>query len=267
MRVYLGFDDTDVLGGKMGTGKLVRLYEKKLPAGARLWGVLRHQLLVDKRIPFTSHNSPACAVVEVEDPEIVPMLIELAAQHLEELSAPGSDPGLCVAREDADLSGVMEFALSCTNSVRTQAQAKAVTSGAGVHLSGHGGTNDGIIGATAAVGLSKYGWSGRFLEFGGGLRDLPDPVTVADLRARNIQPVPLDNDATVLSPDTLIFTRGWPKARFWAGQAVLPVYRRNGQWLALAKKRSIVSHVRKAASVMWIRAQRALDGNGVAKAN
>jgi hypothetical protein len=234
MKVYLGFDDTDVLGAAIGTGRLVRMYEKKLPPEARLWGVLRHQLLLDDRIPYTSHNSPACAVVEVEDAAVVPELIRLAAEHIAELASPGSDPGLCVAMEDADFSDIVEFGLSCTHSIETQERAKAVTAAAGVHLSGHGGTNDGIIGATAAVGLSVHGWSGRFLEFGG-LRDLPDPVRAEQLITHGILPVSLDRDASVLPPDVLITTNGWISPRLWAGRPVLPVTFADGSWVAPGK--------------------------------
>jgi len=231
MKIFLGFDDTDVLGAAIGTGKLVRMYEKKLPPEARLWGVLRHQLLLDDRIPYTSHNSPACAVVEVEDASLISTLIELAAAHIAELASPGSDPGLCAAREDANLDGVIEFGLACTRSVRTQEEAKAVAAKAGIHLSGHGGTNDGIIGATAAVGLSAYGWSGRFLEFGG-LRNLPDPVRAEQLLAKGILPVVLDRDATVVPPEASIITNGWVSPRLWAGRPVLPVKYEEGRWIS-----------------------------------
>lgn len=235
MKIFVGIDDTDVLGAEIGTGKLVRMYEKKLPPEARLWGVLRHQLLLDDRIPYTSHNSPACAVVEVQDVAIVPLLIELAAQHIAELASPGSDPGLCVAREDDRLSGVIEFGLACTHSICTQEEAKKVTAEAGIHLSGHGGTNDGIIGATAAVGLSAYGWSGRFLEFGA-LRKLPDPIRVDQLLANGILPVVLDRDATVIPPDASIATNGWVSPRLWAGRAVLTVKFEEGRWISVGKE-------------------------------
>jgi hypothetical protein len=60
---YIGFDDTDILGAEVGTEKPVRRFEALLPEDCRLWGVVRRQLLVDARIPYTSHNSSACAVV------------------------------------------------------------------------------------------------------------------------------------------------------------------------------------------------------------
>ena len=64
MRVYIGFDDTDILGSDIGTGKLARRFEKLLPADCRVWGVVRQQLLVDPAIPYTSHNSSACVVID-----------------------------------------------------------------------------------------------------------------------------------------------------------------------------------------------------------
>jgi hypothetical protein len=234
MRIYLGFDDTDVFDAEIGTGRLVRMFEDKLPAGVRLWGVVRHQLLVDPRIPYTSHNSPACAVVETQDLRVQSHLIQLAAHHIAELASPGSDPGLCVASANADLTGLIEFGLDCTSSVQTQQRAKDTTQIAGVHLSGHGGTHDGIIGATAAVGLTAYGWSGRFLEFGR-LRELPDPVSASHLRDQGIRTVTMDRDATVLPPDAMIVTNGWVSPRLWAGVPVLPVRFEDGSWIAPGK--------------------------------
>jgi hypothetical protein len=64
VRVYLGFDDTDMPDADRGTGKLVRWFGDALPEGCTLWGVVRQQLLVAPEIPYTSHNSSACAVVD-----------------------------------------------------------------------------------------------------------------------------------------------------------------------------------------------------------
>ncbi|PPQ35244.1 hypothetical protein SAMN06265338_12712 [Rhodoblastus acidophilus] len=235
MKIYMGFDDTDVAGAKIGTGRLVRMFEKKLPQGARLWGALRHQLLLDDRIHYTSHNSPACAVVEIEDAALLPELIARAIAHIEELASPGSDPGLCVAPEDAALDDIVAFGLCCTHQIETQARAKALCATAGVHLSGHGGTCDGIIGATAAVGLTAYGWSGRFLEYGG-LRALPDPITVAELEAAGILPVMTDVAAKRLALDAEIHTDGWLSPRLWGGRAVAPIVEKDGRLTALGKK-------------------------------
>lgn len=232
MKVFIGFDDTDFLGAAIGTGRLARMCEDKLPSAVRLWGVLCHQLLVDDRIPYTSHNCPACAVVEIDDARLIPRLVELAIAHLTELASPGSDPGLCVARADGDLTRLVAFGVACTNSVRTQEEARSVALSSGIHLSGHGGIHQGIIGAAAAVGLSAHGWSGRFLEFGR-LRALPDPIRADQLIARGMLPVILDGDASVLPPDALIHTQGWLSPRLWAGRPVVPVQFENGRWLSI----------------------------------
>jgi tRNA(Ile2) C34 agmatinyltransferase TiaS len=235
MRILIGIDDTDVLGAPIGTGRLARMFEAKLPAGAKLWGALRHQLLIDPRIPYTSHNSPACLVVEIQDLGLVNDLSDRAIAHIKELASPGSDPGLCVARADAELSQVIAFGLSCTQSIETQDRARSVADAAGIYLAGLGGTEDGVIGATAAVGLTAYGWSGRFLEYGR-LRDLPDPIRVDDLVALGIVPVALDQNASVPASDALIVTNGWLSPRLWGGRAVVPIWKEDGCWIALGKK-------------------------------
>jgi hypothetical protein len=38
-----------------------------LPYPCRLWGVVRQQLLLDDSIPYTTHNSSACAILEAPD--------------------------------------------------------------------------------------------------------------------------------------------------------------------------------------------------------
>lgn len=236
MKFYVGFDDTDILGAEIGTGKLVRHFARKLPAGARMWGVIRHQLLIDERIPSTSHNSSACAIIESDGGVSVEQLRDAAAQHIKEMALQGSDPGLCVACVEAVRPSVVEFGLSCTHSIETQKRAIAVAAESAIHLSGHGGTNDGIIGALAAVGLTAHGWSGRLIERGG-LRNLPNPVSVSELAANEITPIDIGRDATNIPPEAMINTNGWPRPRFCGGRAVLPVQFANELWSSLGEKR------------------------------
>ena len=67
----LAIDDTDNLTSR-GTGFLARqLALRMAEAGiAEVKAITRHQLLVDPRIPYTSHNSSACLVL----PSIVCLL-------------------------------------------------------------------------------------------------------------------------------------------------------------------------------------------------
>ncbi len=180
MRAYIGFDDTDILGAEIGTGKLVRRYEALLPAGCRLWGVVRQQLLVDPRIPYTSHNSSACAVVDFDDPSLRDELIERAvgAHRKGILRGQRSRASAWPAKATTPCKNLASLGLACTARIVTQEEARRAAEG--IHLSGHGGTRDGIIGAAAAVGLTAEGWSGRFIEFND-LRDIPEQVSVGEL--------------------------------------------------------------------------------------
>lgn len=236
MRVYIGFDDTDVLDSEFGTGKVARCYERLLPQGCQVWGVVRQQLLVDPRIPYTSHNSSACVVVDVTDPSLVPSLIPLAIEHLERSSAPGSDPGLCfVCDGDQSLTELTIFGRLCTEKIMTQSEARQAAGRN--HLSGHGGTNDGIIGAAAAVGLTASGWNGRFIEFAN-LREFPDTVSVGELASKGIQVVSLDRDAICPAPGDPVRTKGWLRPRLWGQEAVLPVIQLGpGCWESIGEKR------------------------------
>ena len=57
-----------------------------------------------------------------------------------------SDPGLCVASaDDPGMDQMIEFGIKCTHTKVSQAE--AFEAAKHVHLSGHGGTNDGVIGA------------------------------------------------------------------------------------------------------------------------
>ena len=237
MHVYIGFDDTDNLTADRGTGKLARWFENELPEGCHVEGVVRQQLLVDDRIPYTSHNSSACVIVHAPDPSLVDLLIDRATEHVKRHSLEGSDPGLCVAcGGDAGLARLIAFGRACTARIVTQKE--ALDAAFNSHLSGHGGTNDGIIGAAAAVGLTASGWSGRFIEYGR-LRELPDPVRVSGLESAGILVVSGDRDAKVPGPDDLVHTKGWLRPRLWGRRAVLLVTpRKEGVWESIGERRN-----------------------------
>ncbi|HMK92381.1 MAG TPA: hypothetical protein VK576_05225 [Thermoleophilia bacterium] len=257
MRAYVAFDDTDTIDADRGTGKVGRWFADRLPAGCRSVGVVRQQLLVHPDVPYTSHNSAAVVVVELP-PEhdtadgqgpsqsLVDDLVTRATDHLHEHWMDGSDPGLCVAWDGCPaLASLMAFGRRAAVSVVTQREAHEAARD-GAHLSGHGGTNDGVIGAAAGVGLTVGGWNGRFIELDAGgrlLRDFPDPVLVGQLEAAGIAVSALDRDAPVPLPDDLVVTNGWLRPRLWGGRPVLPVERQNGSrqgpWFAIASlKRS-----------------------------
>lgn len=237
MRAYIGFDDTDNLDSEFGTGKLARCYGALIPEDCRVWGVVRQQLLVDPRIPYTSHNSSACVIVDFSGPSLARRLVQVAVDHIQRTSAAGSDPGLClVCEDDPALSDLMVFGRQCTEKIVTQKEALQAVGQA--HLSGHGGTNDGIIGAAAAVGLTASGWNGRFIEFSN-LRQFPNPVAVGALILQGIRVVSLDREALCPSPGDLVNTKGWLRPRLWGSEVVLPVLPAGpGLWESMGEKRN-----------------------------
>jgi len=245
VRVYLGFDDTDTIESDRGTGKLARWFEDVLPRGYHFWGVIRQQLLIHQDIPYTSHNSSACVILETDACIVGRELISAAVEHVEQYAVEGSDPGICVAHEeDPNLADLVAFGRACTTRMVTQNE--AFKAAKGMHLSGHGGSNDGIIGAAAAVGLTAYGWGGRFIEFGR-LRALPDQMSVQELEKSSILVVSVDRDGKVPAPGDMILTGGWLRPRLWGGGAVLSVIpRTDGVWECLDKKRG--KHAAGAAS-------------------
>lgn len=235
MKVYVGFDDTDVKGADRGTGKLARWFERKLPQGVRMWGAVRQQLPIIQGIPYTSKNSSACLVLELEDLQSMDGIIDRAADHIQEHFMQGSDPGLCVVPENSPaLAQLMAFGRTACNRIVRQAEAMQAVNGE--HLSGHGGTNDGIIGAAAGVGLTLCGWSGRFIEFND-LRRFGTQISVGELESSGIHVLSIDRDALVPGPDDVVDTRDWLRPRLWGFKPVLPVKNiGKGRWQSLGGK-------------------------------
>lgn len=235
MRVYLGFDDTDVAGADRGTGKFARWFADKLPGGVRLHGVVRQQLPVLEGIPYTSQNSAACLILDDVSPDQIPELADRGAAHIREFFIEGSDPGLCVVPINGKSTAeLVEFGRIA--STRVVKQKEAMDAAAAFHLSGHGGTDDGIIGAAAGVGLTISGWGGRFIEYNG-FRDFGLEVRVSELEVRKIRVLSVDRNALAVGPDDIVNTRNWLRPRLWAGEAVLPVEScGHGRWRCLCGK-------------------------------
>ncbi len=163
MRILISIDDTDNLESP-GTGALASQIAADLESNG--WGkssfVTRHQLLVHPDIPYTSHNSSMCFSADIAE-ECLDRVITYAASFLERESATGSDPGLCVAVLDRLLESgeLIRFGQSAKESVLTKESAYEHAQLLGLHLSEHGGTGQGVIGALAGAGLRLGGNDGR----------------------------------------------------------------------------------------------------------
>ena len=242
MRCWVGFDDTDNIDASWGTPTLVRWFADEMPAHFVEWGLVRQQLPVHPEIPYTSHNSAAVLVLDIPDRSVVPELIELAGAHVERHSLPGSDPGVCVAVEGDDAVPVL-IAFGRLAAVSVTSQAAAYEAARGVHLSGHGGTNDGIIGAAAGVGLTAWGWSGRLKEYKpgeGGLARFGSETTVQALNDAGIEVFPLDRNVVFPVPGDIVRQEsgGRMQPHLMAGCPVMAlVHDGPGVWRTLGKER------------------------------
>jgi len=161
--LFIGLDDTDTLESR-GTGHLARQIAAVLAADYPVLGVTRHQLLLDPRVPCTKNNSSAAILLNADgDLDPIALLERVRALMLDDY-LPGSDPGLCVAH--AVPAAVTEFGRRAQRQLVMQDEARALAAADGIPLLGLGGTEDGIIGALAAVGLAASGEDGRYVLVG-----------------------------------------------------------------------------------------------------
>ena len=164
MKILVCIDDTDNIDS-IGTGDIAVMITKEITD--RGWGntegVTRHQLLIHPDVPYTSHNSSMCFVADV-DRSCLDSLTACCGDLLVRESAEGSDPGLCITVVDrlANPELLIEFGRKAKEAVLTKDEAYSMAEQLGVHLSEHGGTGQGVIGALAGVGLRLTGNDGRF---------------------------------------------------------------------------------------------------------
>jgi tRNA(Ile2) C34 agmatinyltransferase TiaS len=162
--IYIGMDDTDNHESR-GTGRLARDLAAQLMVDFPVLGVTRHQLLVDPRVPYTSHNSSAALCLEGDERTDLQALFERVKAFMLADFIDGSDPGLCVRREPVPAS-LRSFGQRAKSELVKQSEARSLAAAEQALLDGLGGTQDGVIGALAAVGLAAGGEDGRYLLVG-----------------------------------------------------------------------------------------------------
>ncbi|HEY2766007.1 MAG TPA: hypothetical protein VGJ13_18650 [Pseudonocardiaceae bacterium] len=191
--LLLGIDDTDNPDSR-GTGHLCGQLLAHLHTGGLgiPLSATRHQLLVHSGIPSTSRNRSACIAWRTAPGIRAAEIAVAAGNFLARHSAPGSGPGLAVVRPSAlpvaGRAALVEFGRRATTEVIPRDRAPQLAQRWGLHLSVHGGTGEGVIGAVAAAGLYLSGNDGLFIWMPG-IRDLGGRCSYAELRAR----VPVDD--------------------------------------------------------------------------
>lgn len=192
--ILVGIDDTDTLES-LGTNQIARAIVADLAARFRCLGIVRHQLLVDPRIPYTSKNSAAALLFDDIPDGGEGALFDAVCDGLTSRFVQGSDPGACLARMVP--TAVTRFGRRCQRQVVAKQNALDVAARHGLRLEALGGTGDGVIGALAAVGLAATGDDGRVVGLDGWSDDLSGPQDVATLRARDVLVMRLDDGVPV----------------------------------------------------------------------
>ncbi len=239
MRYLIGIDDTDNQETH-GTGRLARDLAGVLNAQrlAEIEGITRHQLLVDPRIRYTSHNSSACLTV-ITQPDRLATLIQACREFLVKNSAAGSDAGFCLAEMLQAGESIQQFGQQAKHQVLMMADAFALASAASISLEGVTGDRSGVIGALAAVGLRATGEDGRFLWLTG-LRELNGIYTADQL----LRTTPIERIQTVegreVPPTDRVDVGEWVRPLLKRGQPLLLVEQAQGsancEWRVVAKE-------------------------------
>jgi tRNA(Ile2) C34 agmatinyltransferase TiaS len=183
MIFFIGMDDTDNTESR-GTGHLARQVAACLSVDYEILGVVRHQLLFDPRVPYTKHNSSATIVVKNGKPVDLKGVFEQVKECMLSDFQPGSDPGLCVAAQVP--AEITQFGQRAKVELVTQEEARRLASKNGILLEGLGGTEGGVIGALAGVGLAASGEDGRYVLVGS-LRELSGLQTPEAVLAAGVE--------------------------------------------------------------------------------
>src|SRR6056297_653786 len=163
MKYYIGIDDTDNLES-IGTGEIAENLSKELENlnFGEPTPVSRHQLYFHDAIAYTSHNSSMCFEL-MDCSKNIDDLISICSQYLELNCAEGSDPGLCIVKEDLyDKNKIIAFGKRAKVEIITKEETYILAERLHIHLSEHGGDGIGVIGALAGVGLRIDGNVGRY---------------------------------------------------------------------------------------------------------
>jgi len=184
--VLVGIDDTDIIDSP-GTNQLARFILKGIGPKSRDAIVIRHQLFFDPRVPYTSKNGSASIQLPHVDPAEIPALTDSIRKIMADWFIKGSDPGLCIATQSTEEMNA--YGLRCKEQVISQKEAYDIAGEAPCYLEGLGGTNQGVVGALAAVGLVASGDDGRIVHLD--FWPYPDdnfsgPRTIEEIHARGV---------------------------------------------------------------------------------
>jgi hypothetical protein len=221
---------TPISPTRPGTGWLARrLLDKLVSEGlGEPVGVTRHQLLLDPRVPSTTHNTSACLALATPADADTDGIEACARRFLRDHAPDGSAPGLAIVSTSLapyDRDALSAFGTAAKHMVIAQATARQIAPQHGVRLSSHGGNGNGVIGALAAVGLHLSGSDGYFLWLPG-IREISSGACSYQHLMRIL---PVHDARTVAgdrpTPQTTVEVSRWTRPLLLEGRAVLLLQR------------------------------------------
>jgi hypothetical protein len=196
--IYVGIDDTDTLDDP-GTNQLARHLVRELAGNFHGRMILRHQLLEDPRVPCTKKNGCASIQFEPLGNATIDQLSDVIRPIMRAWCPRGSDPGLCVT--EVIPPAIVAWGQRCQRELVTQGEARRIADEHKTFLTGLSGTEDGVIGALAAVGLMATHNDGRVVYFASAGEDWYDVtgcLPVSDILSRGVDEVRIANSDAVL---------------------------------------------------------------------
>lgn len=229
--IYLGIDDTDNLES-IGTGRLARMIAASLSEDHTIYGVTRHQLYVHEDIPYTSHNSSLVIHISDDGKNVERDIFNIAKEIMLSHFIEGSDPGLAVTASDQISAGVVAFGLDAKRTVLTQERARDLARNNNILLEGLGGTEDGVIGTIAGIGLASTKNDGRFVLKDNN-RELTGVQPVSEILSAGIDEV-MWLDGGIVTAGFVDLEKS-PKPSYVQDKGVLFVEERDGKLVALKR--------------------------------
>lgn len=224
MHIILCIDDTDNIDSR-GTGELASLIAREIEE--KSWGkcsvITRHQLFIHPDVPYTSHNSSMCFEADINE-TYLDQVINYASEFLKKESAEGSDPGLCVVVLDKILESelFLEFGRKTKRELVSKQEAYDLANKLGIHLSEHGGTGQGIIGALAGAGLRLSKNDGR-VKGKIKLKSESGMESVAYIKSNTSIEIVKDIEGNELKDEEMVTLEGALKAVYLDGKVTLLV--------------------------------------------
>lgn len=231
----LCIDDTDELGREISTGSLAQEIALEISSFAKVSFITRHQLLLDPRINYTSHNSSMCLVAKISK-EQKQKVLDIALELLTNKCAKSAEPGIAAVFKDdiKDTKELINFGKNAKNMLLTTKQAFETAREQNVFLKALSPNANGVIGALAGIGLRLSGGDGKIR----GKFELKESnLSVRELLNLNFIEAVADENFKPLSPDERVNLIGALKPIFWDHKATLLVQKdKNGKFRNLSIK-------------------------------